>query len=149
MQPRAPATRRAGSRAFRAGALSMKTRRSALRAAAGSRKRLDSSWLVAGLVFGGLLVCEAEQACQCFGVRANGLSVVERLELFGGGQEQLLDDEMRDFIDARPRFGRQRRHLEFEALELRAPDRLEPLPQGDHRGDCGTRAEPGAELVER
>src|SRR5438128_3437405 len=41
---------------------------------------------------------QAEQARQRLRVRANGLRVAQRLELLGGRQQQLLDDEMGDFV---------------------------------------------------
>ena len=48
-------------------------------------------------------VAEAEQPRQRFGVRADGVGVAERLELLGRRQQQLLDDQVRDLVDARAR----------------------------------------------
>ena len=48
----------------------------------------------------------------------------------------------------RARLGRQRRQLELEPLELRAPDRLEPLAQRDHGRNRPARPEPAAELFD-
>ena len=73
---------------------------------------------------------------------ADRVGVAERLQLLGRRQQQLLDDQVRDLVDARAGLGRQRRQLEVEPLELGAADRLEPLPQRDDGRDRAARAQP-------
>src|SRR5437763_10281114 len=79
----------------------------------------------------GLFVLQPEQPVDRFGVGSLRFLVGKRLQLFGGLEEQLLDDQPRDLVDARARFGRQRTKLAFEALQLRAANRFETLPQRD------------------
>src|SRR5437763_7638759 len=93
--------------------------------AAGALERLDASALAvraAIRLIAGLRIGQREQARERFGVGGDRVRVVERLELLGRGQQQLLDDQVRDLVDPRTRFGRQRRQLEVEPLELGAPD---------------------------
>src|SRR5438094_906763 len=109
---------------------------SARPAVPGPKERLDTTGLLLALgLFFRLLLREPEQSRERLGVRADGLRVAERLQLLGWRQQQLLDDEVRDLVDARARLWRQRRHLELEPLELGAPNRLEPLSQRDDRGN--------------
>ncbi len=90
---------------------------------------------------------QPEQAGQRFGVRADRFRVAERLQLFGRRQQQLLDDEVRDFVDPRARFRRQRRQLEVEPIELGPANRFELLTKRDDGRDGAARPEPRAELV--
>ena len=66
-----------------------------------------------------LLRREAEQPVQRVGVRDDGRLVADRLELLGRRQQQLLDDQLRDLVDARARLGRQAGELRLEPLQLR------------------------------
>src|SRR3954466_5644998 len=63
-----------------------------------------------------LLVREREQSRQCFAVGADRLRVVERLELLGRRQQQFLDNQVRDLVDPRARFRRERRPLRVAPL---------------------------------
>src|SRR5258706_11496591 len=91
-------------------------------------ERLDLAALCRTLAFGlilTLVIGEREQLRQRLGIGADGFGAAERLELLGRRQQQLLDDEVRDLVDAGARLRRERRQLEVEPLQLRAPDRLE------------------------
>ena len=122
--------------------------------ASGARERLDAAAvalergasLSGPLALGRRRARTAASSASAYAPTVSG--VAERLELLGRRQQQLLDDEVRDLVDARPRLGRQRRQLELEPLELRAADRLEPLPQRDDGRDRAARAEPAAELLD-
>ena len=71
--------------------------------------------------------------------------VADRLELLGRRQQQLLDDQPGDLVDAGARLGRQPRQLRFEPQQLGLPDRLEALAQRDDRRDDLARLHPRSE----
>ena len=77
--------------------------------------------------------------------RDQGL-VADRLQLLGRRQQQLLDEELRDLVDAGARLGRQAGQLRLEPRQLRLADRLEPLAQRDDGRDDFARLQPRAEL---
>src|SRR3954452_5694048 len=72
---------------------------------------------------------EREQPRQRLGVHRHRLGIGQRLELFGWREQQLLDNQVGDLVDARACFRRQRRQLEIEPFELGAADRFEPFAQ--------------------
>src|SRR2546426_2747064 len=122
---------------------------SARPAVPGPKERLDTTGLLLALgLFFRLLLREPEQSRERLGVRADRLRVAERFQLLGRRQQQLLDDEVRDLVDARARLRRKGRHLELEPLELCAPDRLEALPQRNHGWNRAARSKPGAEALD-
>ena len=65
--------------------------------------------------------------------------VAERLQLLGRRQQQLLDDQPRDLVDARARFGGSADSFSSSRSSSALPDRLEPLPQRDDRRDGAAR----------
>src|SRR5687768_3229095 len=76
-----------------------------------------------------LTVIEPEQAIDRLRVGGLGLLVGQRFELFGGLEQQLLDDEARHFVDPRPGVRRQPRQARLEPLHFRAADVVEPLAE--------------------
>ena len=118
----------------------------AARAEPDRRRRHDAADLCAGVRIGGgarlLFGREPEQAVQRLGVGGNGRLVADRLELFGRRQQQLLDDEAGDLVDAGARLRRKPGQLRLEPQQLRLADRLEPLAQRDHRRDDVARLHP-------
>src|SRR5262245_24971978 len=107
--------------------------------------RFASEWFD---IAGRLRLAQSEKARERLGIRHRRVGVAERLQLLGWRHQQLLDDQVGHLVDARTRFGRQRRHLELEPFELGAPDLLEPLAQRDDGGNGAARAEPCAELLD-
>src|SRR4051812_10843028 len=89
---------------------------------------------VALVLVGGLgalrLLLEIEQARQCFRIRADHVRIVDRLQLLGRRQQQFLDDQPRDVVDAAPGVWRQRGG---QAFQLRSSNRFEPLAKRDDR----------------
>src|SRR2546425_9311136 len=70
----------------------------------GPKERLDTTGLLLALgLFFRLLLREPEQSRERLGVRADRLRVAERFQLLGRCQQQLLDDEVGDLVDARAR----------------------------------------------
>src|SRR5262245_52296626 len=92
-------------------------------------------------------VAQSEEPGQCFRIRADGVGIGHRFELFGRGEEQLLDNQARDLVDASAGLRRQRRELEVEPIEFRAPDGFEPLPQWHNGRDRVPRSEPGSKFL--
>ena len=62
---------------------------------------------------------EPEEPVERVGVGDDQPLVTDRLELFGRGQQQLLDDKVRDLFDTRPRVGRQGRRASARAAAAR------------------------------
>src|SRR6185436_16310621 len=111
-----------------------------------ARERLDLAVLSLARLLP-LVVAQGEQSRECFGVRANRFGVGQRLELLGGREQQLLDDQVRDLVDTGARLGREGRQLEVQAIELRAADGFESLAQRDDGRDGASRTQPGGELL--
>ena len=89
-------------------------------AAAGADERFDTALAAltpvvrVGARRASLPLFEVEQARERLGIRADGFRIAHRLELFGRRQEQLLDDEARDVVDAVAGVRRERRGQAFE-----------------------------------
>src|SRR5205823_8298155 len=73
--------------------------------------RLLGGRVVLRLVGGAGRFDEPEQPRDRLGVRAGRFGVAYRLELLGRHEEQLLDNQMGDFVDARAHLRREHRHL--------------------------------------
>ena len=95
-----------------------------------------------------LAIAEREQVAEGVRVRALQLLIGQRLELLGRRDQQLLDDQARDLVDAGPRLRRQPGDLRLQAIELGAADRLEALAQRDDGRHRRARARPRHEALD-
>ena len=90
---------------------------------------------------------QPEQPVQRVRIGRDERLVADRLQLFGRRQQQLLDDQPGDLVDAGARLGRQPGELRLEPCQLRLADRLEPLAQRHHGRDDLARLQPGANFA--
>ena len=76
---------------------------------------------------------DAEHAIQRVDIPDPDRFIADRLELLCRRQQQLLDDEPRNFVEESPRLQRERRELRLEPGEFRPANRLEMLTHRDKR----------------
>src|SRR5262245_45754475 len=95
---------------------------------------------------------EPEQTGQGFRVDADRVGIAQGFQLFGWSQQQLFDDEVRDFVNPRSRFVAglrgKRRQLEVEALQFGPTYVIEMLPERHDGWNCAASLKPCVELAQ-
>jgi hypothetical protein len=79
----------------------------------------------------GFAGAQTEQTVDGLSVGDLRFFVGQRLQLLGGFEEQLLDDQARHFVDARSRVRRQTGQFAVETLEFGSANRVETLTERD------------------